>query len=151
MEFGWINLFGGVLVLLMLIPNIVYAIKNKNEKNLCTNKVMNLIEQIGRYACIVLMWLPLLVWKFGFQSAFEMLLYLFGNGALLLAYWIVFFRYMRKRSKASALTLAILPSCIFLLSGILLRHWLLVGFSLLFAFGHICVTCMNAGRVRGGN
>ena len=144
MKFGWINVFGAVVVVLMLIPNIVYAIKNKDEKNLCTNKVMNLIEQIGRYACIVLMWLPLLVWKFGFQSAFEMLLYLFGNGALLLAYWIVFFRHIRKRSAAKALTLAVLPSCIFLMSGILLRHWLLAGFAVLFAVGHIYVTLKNA-------
>ena len=81
MKFGWINVFGAVIVILMLIPNIVYAIKNKDEKNLCTNRLMNVIEQIGRYACIVLMWLPLLVWKFGFQSVFELLLYLFGNGA----------------------------------------------------------------------
>ena len=34
MEFGWINVFGAIIVILMLIPNIVYAIKNKNEKNL---------------------------------------------------------------------------------------------------------------------
>ena len=90
MEFGWINIFGAVFVILMLIPNIVYAINNKGGKNLCTNRVMNLIEQIGRYACIVLMWLPLLVWKFGFASVFEMMLYLIGNGILLIVYWVVF-------------------------------------------------------------
>lgn len=31
MEFNWINLFGGVIVLLILIPNIIYALKNKEE------------------------------------------------------------------------------------------------------------------------
>ena len=129
MKFGWINVFGAVVVVLMLIPNIVYAIRYRDEKNLCTNRLMNLIEQVGRYACIVLMWLPLLVWKFGFRSVFEMLLYLAGNGTLLLAYWIIFFLHMRKRSTAKALTLAVLPSCIFLMSGILLRHWLLVSFA----------------------
>ena len=144
MKFGWINLFGAGIVVLMLIPNIVYAIQNKGEQNRCTNRAMNLIEQIGRYACIVLMWLPLLVWKFGFASVFDMLLYLVGNGLLLIAYWIVFFVHMRKRSRATALTLAILPSCIFLLSGLLLRHWLLVGFAVLFAAGHIYVTLKNA-------
>ena len=144
MTFGWINVFGAVIVILMLIPNVVYAIKNKDEKNLCTNRWMNVIEQIGRYACIVLMWLPLLQWKFGFRSVFELLLYLFGNGALLLAYWIVFFVHMRNKRKASAPALAVLPSCIFLLSGILLRHWLLVGFAVLFAVGHIYVTLKNA-------
>ena len=144
MEFGWINLFGGIIVLLMLIPNIVYALKNREERNLCTNRVMNVVEQAGRYGCIVWMWLPLLVWKFGFRSASEMLLYFLGNGVLLVAYWLVFARYMRKKTAKGALVLAILPACIFLLSGLLLRHWLLVVFGLLFAVGHIYVTTINA-------
>ena len=143
MVFGWINVFGAAVVVLMLIPNIVCAIRNRDEKNLCTDRFMNVIEQIGRYACIVLMWLPLLRWEFGFADVSEMLVYLAGNGALLIAYWIVFFLHMRKKSRATALTLAILPSCIFLLSGILLRHWLLVGFAVLFAIGHIYVTLKN--------
>ena len=46
MEFGWINVFGAVIVLLMMIPNIIYAIKNKDAKNLCANRFMNTIEQI---------------------------------------------------------------------------------------------------------
>ena len=122
MEFGWINLFGGIIVLLMLIPNIVYALKNREERNMCTNRVMNVVEQAGRYGCIVWMWLPLLVWKFGFRSASEMLLYFLGNGVLLVAYWLVFARYMRKKTAKRALVLAVLPACIFLLSGLLLRH-----------------------------
>ena len=144
MEFGWINVFGAVIVILMLIPNIVYALKNKGEKNLCGNRIMNLIEQAGRYACILLMWFPILVWKFGFGSVFEMLVYLVGNGALLVAYWIVYAVYTKRKSPNLALALAIIPSCIFLLSGILLRHWLLVGFAVLFAVGHIYVTKKNA-------
>ena len=148
MEFGWINVFGAVIVILMLIPNIVYAMQNRNEKNLCTNRFMNVIEQIGRYSCIVLLWLPLIVWKFGFASVFEMLLYFVCNGMLLAAYWIVFAFYMKHKTERRALTLAILPACIFLLSGILLRHWLLVGFAVLFAVGHICVTYQNALNIK---
>lgn len=143
MKFGWINACGAGIVVLLLIPNIVYAVKHKDEKNLCTNTLMNAMEQIGRYACIVLMWLPLLVWEFGFGSVTEMLLYLAGNGALLIAYWIVFARYMKEKSAGRALTLAVLPACVFLLSGLLLRHWLLVGFAVLFAVGHIYVTMKN--------
>ena len=146
MKFGWINLFGGIIVILLLIPNIVYALKNRGEKNLCTDRTMNLLEQIGRYGCIVLMWLPLLVWKFGFRSVPEMLLYFAGNGALLLLYWLVFARYLKERTAKRALVLAILPACVFLLSGLLLRHWLLVGFAVLFAVGHIYVTAVNARK-----
>ena len=151
MEFGWINVFGAVIVVLMMVPNVVYAIKNKDEKNLCTNAFMNVIEQIGRYACIIFMWLPLLVWKFGFASVFEMDLYIAGNGALLTAYAIVFVLYMKHRSSKLALALAIIPSLIFLMSGILLRHWLLVGFAVLFAAGHIYVTTVNAKKRQAGS
>ena len=151
MKFGWINVFGAVIVALLLVPNIIYAIRNKDEKNLCTNRLMNVIEQIGRYACIILMWLPLLVWKFGFSSVSGMVLYLFGNGILIAAYWFVFARYMKEKTAGRALTLAILPACVFLLSGLLLRHWLLVGFSLLFAAGHIYVTWKNTEAGRTGD
>ena len=144
MEFGWINVFGAVIVVLMLIPNIVYAIKNKGEKNLCANRFMNVVEQVGRYACIVLMWLPLLVWKFGFASVLDMMLYMACNGLFLVAYWIAFAVYMKQKTVQLALVLAVLPACIFLLSGILLQHWLLAGFSVVFAIGHIYVTYKNA-------
>lgn len=148
MEFGWINIFGAVIVILMLIPNIVYAITNKGEKNLCENQLMNFFEQIGRYACIVLMWLPFFVWKFGFASVLEMMIYMVGNGLLLMAYWITFAIYMRRKNTGLAITLAIIPSCIFLLSGILLRHWLLVGFAVIFAVGHFYVSKKNAELIR---
>ena len=144
MEFGWINIFGAGIVVLMLVPNIVYAIRNPGERNLCENRFMNLSEQVGRYACIVLMWLPLLVWKFGFASVFAMVLYLFGNGSLLTAYWVLFARYLKVKNAGLALSLAIIPACIFLLSGLLLRHWLLAGFAILFAIAHIYVTRQNA-------
>lgn len=143
MKFGWINIFGGVIVVLMLVPNIVWALRHKDKKNLCTNKPMNLLEQIGRYACIVLMWLPLFVWEFGFKSVGAMLVYLVGNGLLLLAYYIVFAMYFRQEKAEYAIALAVLPSCIFLLSGLMLRHWALIGFAIIFAVGHIYVTRRN--------
>ena len=151
MEFGWINVFGAVIVVLLLIPNIVYAIKNKGEKNFCANRFMNIVEQVGRYACIVLMWIPLLVWKFGFASVLDMMLYMACNGLLLAAYWIAFAFYMKRRTVRLAIVLAVLPSCIFLLSGILLQHWLLVAFAILFAIGHIYVTYKNAILIKDRN
>ena len=143
MEFTWISFLGAIIVVLMLIPNILYAIKNRGEKNSCTNRYMNAIEQTGRYACIVLMWLPLLVWRFRFYSDFATFFYFIGNGCLLAAYWIVFAAYLKGKNKLRALILAVLPTCIFLLSGLLLRHWLLVGFASLFGIGHIYVTQKN--------
>ena len=147
MKFGWINLFGALVVILMMIPNIVYALKNKDEKNLCTNKLMNIIEQIGRYACIVLMWLPLFVWEFGFKSVNEMLTYVLVNIVLLASYWILFAKHLKKKTRITALALAVIPSMIFTFSALLLRHWLLLAFAILFATGHIYVTNENAKAV----
>jgi len=143
MEFGWINLFGAIIVVTMLIPNIIYAIKNRDFVNKCTNKVMNLIEQVGRYGCIILMWLPLFVWKFGFSSANMFLIYLLGNGLLLLSYILFWILYFKCKSIKIAMALAIIPSCIFLLSGLVLKHWTLVAFAVLFGLGHIYVTAQN--------
>ena len=143
MAFGWINLFGAVIVITMLIPNIIYAIKNRNFVDKCTNKVMNLIEQIGRYGCIILMWLPLFVWKFRFSSANMLLIYLLGNGLLLLSYILFWILYFKRESTNRAMALAVIPSCIFLLSGLLLHHWVLVTFAVLFGLGHIYVTVVN--------
>ena len=143
MSFGWINVFGAIIVVLMLVPNVVYALKNRGEENRCTNRWMNLLEQIGRYGCIAFMWFPLLVGKLSFRSVPEMTLYLGGNGALLAVYWFVYARYLRERTRRRALTLAVVPACIFLMSGLLLRHWLLVVFALFFAVGHIYVTTQN--------
>lgn len=67
MKFGWINLSGAVIVIAMLVPNLLYAIKNRNFSNKCTNKVLNFFEQIGRYGCIILMWLPVLFGSLRFQ------------------------------------------------------------------------------------
>ena len=143
MKFGWINLWGAGIVLLMLIPNVLYAIKNKGERNLCSNRLMNVLEQSGRYGCMIFMVVPLFVWEFGFGSVGEMLVYLIGNGLLLAAYGIVYAFYFGKKTRARAMALTILPVLIFLLCGILLRHWLLVCFAILFAVGHPYVTAKN--------
>ena len=150
MKFNWINIFGAAFVLLMLIPNVIYAVKNKGEKNACSNRFLTIIEQIGRYACILLMWLPLFVWlpisewEFGFAGVLDMIIYIAGNSALVIAYLVSFAVYMKRRNNALMYILAVIPVCIFLLSGVILRHWLLVGFAILFAAGHICTTHKNA-------
>ena len=73
MKFGWINGFGGLVVITMLIPNIIYAVKNQGKENNCKCVVINAIEQIGRYSSMALMCVPLLVWEFGFQSVADII------------------------------------------------------------------------------
>ena len=143
MQFGWINLIGAAIVIIMLIPNIIFAVRYKDMENKCHNKLMNILEQIGRYSCFILMWMPLFVWKFGFASIAELFIYVLGNGALLMAYLIVWVFYLKKPTLAKAMSLAIIPTVIFFLSGVLLRHWLLVAGAVLFGIGHLYVTYEN--------
>lgn len=135
MKFGWINVFGLAIVIVMLIPNIFYTIRFRGAENKCTNKVMNIIEQIGRYASFLLMFLPLGVWKFGFLNVLALFIYDFGNGALLIAYLVIWVFYFKKQSLNKALALAIVPTCIFLISGCTLNHWLLVTTAVIFVLG----------------
>ena len=144
MEFGWINLFGAGIIVLIMIPNIIYAAKQKqDETQIKVPRYLSACEQLGRYGCIILMWLPLLVWKFGFGSVEEFLIYLIGNGVLLLCYYLFWMFYSRKRTLSVAMALAIIPTAIFLLSGILLRHWLLVVVAILFGAAHCMITYMT--------
>ena len=144
MEFGWINLFGAGIIVLIMIPNIIYAAGQKqDETQIEVPRGLSACEQVGRYGCIILMWLPLLVWKFGFGSVGEFLIYLIGNGALLLCYYLSWMLYSRKKTLSVAMALAIIPTAIFLLSGILLHHWLLVAFAILFGACHCTITYMT--------
>jgi hypothetical protein len=143
MQFNWVNLFGAMVVVILLLPNIIYVLKNKGMENRCRNKAMNIMEQIGRYACIIFMWLPLFVWEFGFQSLGAFLFYIFGNTLLLTVYWILWVFYFKKPRNPVAMALAIIPTCIFLLSGLLLHYWLLIISAIVFGIGHIYVTFQN--------
>lgn len=143
MEFNPINIFGSIIVIIMLIPNIIYGIRSKNIQTRNKNKIVNIIEQTGRYASMTLMVLPLFVWKFGFSNVFMMLVYIFGNGILLITYWIVWIFYFKRQTYNRAMTLAIVPTIIFLLSGLTLSHYALIVAAVLFGVGHIYVTHQN--------
>ena len=143
MEFGWLNVSGALIVAAMLIPNILYARKGMHAGNRCANRWMNGMEQIGRYASMLLMVLPLGVWKFGFPHVTALLIYVAVNGGLLAAYWVVWALYFKQPSFGRAMALAIIPTGIFLTCGLTLHHWLLVTAALLFGVGHLYVTAAN--------
>ena len=140
---GWLNGFGLILVVLLLIPNIIYAVRAKDQHNQCTNKVMNVIEQVGRYSCMFLMVFNIGIAEFGFHSVSAFLVYLFGNVLIMLGYWIVWMLYFIKQTYRKQMALALLPTFLFLLSGITMQHHMLIVASIIFGIGHIYVTSKN--------
>lgn len=139
---NWINLFGLIIVVLMLLPNIIYAMKFRDAKNRCNNKAMNILEQVGRYGSMLFMVVNVFG-EYGFASVGAFLVYLFGNSALLLGYWIVWVLYFFKQKPWKSLALAILPTLIFLISGLTLQYVLLIFCAVLFGVAHIYVTWKN--------
>jgi len=138
---NWINLFGLITVVLMLIPNILYAIKFKGQEKKCKCcRSMYILEQVGRYGSMFLMAFNIGIAEFGFTSETHFAIYAISNIALLVAYWLVYALYFHKRKNWKSMALAIIPSCVFLIDGIMLRHYLLVSFAIMFAFSHICIT-----------
>jgi hypothetical protein len=141
---NWINIFGLIIVILMLLPNIIYVAKFRGVENKCKSKVMNIIEQMGKYSSIFLVIFNIGLGEFGFSSAEAFVIYFIGNTILLFVYWMIWILYFKKMVLWKSMALAIIPALIFLLSGITLRHYLLVISAIAFGIGHIYVTYQNA-------
>lgn len=143
MQFNYFSATGALLVLLLLAPNVVYAVRGPGMVNRCKTVPLLVAEQIGRYGCMALMVLPLGVWEFRFSSRAVFILWCIVAAALVCGYYICWLFYFRAPSPPVALWLAILPSALFVLRGIALRHWLLVACGVLFAIAHISITYYN--------
>ena len=141
MEFGWINVFGIIIVAIMLIPNIIYASKHKGLENKYKNKLVIIVEQIGRYLSLILTIFPIGI--YGFNNVGYMLVYLIANSILLLLYLIIWIFYFKSKSLYKSLFLAIIPTIIFLICGITLSHWGLIISSIIFGLSHILITYKN--------
>ncbi|MGN1328540.1 MAG: hypothetical protein ACI4V4_02460 [Eubacterium sp.] len=143
MEFNWINIFGAIIVIIMLIPNIIFAVRCKEQQTNKAGKAVTVIEQIGRYGCMALMVIPLFVWKFGFAPLEFMFVYIISNALLLIMYYVFWALYFKNKSMGNALALAIIPTLIFIVSAVSLNHWSLLVMAVLFGISHIYITYIN--------
>ena len=128
-----------------MVPNIVFAIKRKDGfVNKYHNKALGVLEQVGRYACFALMIFNIPFTYFNFWFDYALVIYLAVNGVLCLAYVVIWIVCWNNDGKAKALTLSIIPSAIFLFSGIVLLSVPLIAFAVIFAIGHITISYKNS-------
>ncbi|MBQ5323093.1 MAG: hypothetical protein J6J07_06605 [Oscillospiraceae bacterium] len=139
MVLNLINFIQVAIVWILIIPELLFAIHKEKRENKKPDAA-SVTEQFGRYASMLLMVLPLGIWEFGFASSEEMIIYFAGNGILLAVYILLWVLFFKKQSFGKAMALAIINIAVFLLCGILLRHWFLVVFAVIFAIGHLAVT-----------
>lgn len=141
---SWFNYYGLIVIAIILIPNIISAATNKGVfENKYNNKTIIILEQIGRYGCLAFMVfnIPYTFFNFWFNNA--ILVYLLVNGALLAIYllgWIVF---RKGRNTIKMLWLSIIPTVLFLFSGVMLLSIPLIIFAVIFGVGHITVSFKN--------
>ena len=129
---------------IIMFPNIIYAVKHKGEGSSYSNKAVEVFEQIGRYGCFAFMLfnIPYTYFNFWFDNALTV--YLTVNGVLCFAYLVFWAINWNRNGKFKALSLSIIPSCVFLFSGVLLLNIPLIIFSVIFAVNHIIISYKNS-------
>ena len=134
--------YGLVIVLIMLVPNVVFALFNRDGfENPWRNKTVEILEQIGRFGCMIFMFI--VIPEISFPSDESFALYIIVNMSLLLLYcllWIVFFK---RNNMARAVSLSVIPSVIFLFSGIISGNIPLIIAAVIFSPCHILISVKN--------
>lgn len=144
MSFNWVNWINLLVVMCLILINIIAVREGLSGSFNSKYLIVNIFEQIGRYGCMILMILPIFTrdWEFGFVSVTEMLIWLCLTPVLLMIY---IFLWIKKASGGAGIlyALAIVPSVLFLLNGILLRHPALGVISLVFGVSHFIIVKEN--------
>ena len=141
----WFNVFGLVFIVVIMIPNIVFAVRCKGGfENRWKNKVIEIVEQIGRFGCFGFMIFNVPGTWFGWWSDKAFAIYLIINSLLIALYCAIWVICWKKNSVYRALALSIIPSVIFLFSGVMSRSILLIIASILFSPSHILISYKNS-------
>ena len=144
---GWLNVFGSIMIAVIMIPNIIFAIRCKEGlKNKWKNKIVEFIEQTGRFGCFIFMIVNIPGTWFGWWSDEAFAIYLIVDTTLVTAYCVIWIICFKNSSMFRALALSVIPSVLFLFSGIMSRSILLLVASILFAPSHILLSYRNAKR-----
>ena len=140
---NYFNIYGLLIIIIIMIPNIIFAIKFKNMEDKYHNKLIEITEQIGRFGSITFMIFHVPILEYGYWFNSGKTVYIIVTGFLTLLYCLTWILYFQNQSKAKAMALAIIPTVLFLFSGIMLLHILLIITSVLFGVGHIIITYNN--------
>lgn len=147
---GWINIFGLVFMVIIMIPNVVFALKCRDRfENRQKIKIIEVLEQVGRYGCFAFMLINIPGTWFGWASDEAFALYLIVDAVLVTAYCVIWAVCFKKNSVFRALSLSVIPSVIFLFSGIMSRSVLLMISAIVFAPCHILISYKNAKTDQG--
>lgn len=143
----WLNVFGLVFMIAVMIPNVIFALRHRDGfENRWSCRPVEIIEQIGRIGCFVFMVINVPGTWFGWWSDEAFAVYLIVDAALVILYCTAWIVLRKKNSVFRALALSVIPSVLFLFSGIMSRSVLLIAAAVLFAPSHMLISYMNAKK-----
>lgn len=141
---SYLNLIGLILMIFIMIPNIIYAVKYKGKLRKLPQtklwKMFEVFEQIGRYGCFICMIFKIPGIWVGFFSMNLFLVYLSVDFILVFVYLIIWIFWFKKNNLFRAVALSLLPSFVFLFSGLLSRYFILSIFALIFGTCHVAIS-----------
>ena len=127
-----------------MVPNIVFAVKCKEGfVNNWSNKYIEIAEQIGRFGCFGFMIINIPGTCYGWINNKFFVLYLITDFILTAAYCAVWAVCFKQPGLFRSIALSVIPSVLFLLSGILTRSVLLIISAVIFAPCHILISYKN--------
>ena len=143
----WFNLYGLIFIAVIMIPNIIFAAKCKDGfENKYKNKLVETLEQIGRFTCFGTMIINIPGTVFGSLDGSKLAAYLIVDGVLIALYCLIWAICFKKSSVFRALALSIIPSVIFIFSGVMLHSVILTAAAVVFAPCHILISYKNAAE-----
>lgn len=145
---GWFNYYGVIIMIIIMIPNIIYAVRTeeKNTKESIAKRSL-ILEQVGRYGSFIFMIFNIPFTYCDFWFAYVLIVYLLVNGVLLLIYVLGWFLLWRKSNLMKALLLSIVPTIVFVFSGVILLNIPLIICSIIFGIFHIKISIKNNSHI----
>ena len=141
----YVNLYGLIFVSVILIPNIIFAATCKDGfENCYQNKLVELFEQIGRFGCFICMFVTIPCMNKGYWFKQGKMFYLISGIVLVGLYCLGWILFWKEDSIRKSLYLSIVPSLLFIESGIVSGYVLLIVLAIIFAPCHILISYMNA-------
>lgn len=141
---SWFNYYGLIFIVIIMIPNIVFAVKNgEGYKNIYQNKAAYISEQIGRYACMAFMVFNIPYTYKGFYFPYAETVYISVNSVSVLCYCVIWIVFWRKTGVLKALLLSVIPSFVFIFSSAVTGSIPLAVSAVVFAVSHILISVKN--------
>ena len=141
----YFNIYGLIFVIIILFPNIIFAYSCKDGfENHYENKLVEIMEQIGRFGCFISMFLVIPFLNKGFWFKSGKIIYVALGIVLVTLYCIGLIIFWKEDSIRKSLYLSIVPSLLFIESGIISGNFQLLVFAIIFALCHILISYMNS-------